>query len=134
MSKRVLIAEIAQETNQFKRVPTDIVEVRDHCATLGDAIPARFGSTREEMGGFLEAGAEYGWTLFHPIAVKVPSGGPLTDDAFAFAIDHLERGLPCTERCAHSRTTTRKPRSCAGCARSSGRTFRWPSPSIRTAT
>jgi microcystin degradation protein MlrC len=93
MSKRVLIAEIAQETNQFKRVPTDIVEVRDHCATLGDAIPARFGSTREEMGGFLEAGAEYGWTLFHPIAMKVPSGGPLTDDAFAFAIDHLERGL-----------------------------------------
>lgn len=93
MPKRVLVAEVAQETNQFKRVPTGLVEVRDHCATLGDAIPPRYGGTREEMGGFLEAGARYGWTLFHPVAMKVPSGGPLTDEAFEFAMGHLERGL-----------------------------------------
>lgn len=93
MAKRVLVAEVAQETNQFKRVPTTLAEVRDHCATLGDAIPPRYRGTREEMGGFLEAGARYVWTLFHPVAMKVPSGGPLADDAFEFAMSHLERGL-----------------------------------------
>lgn len=93
MGKRVLVAEVAQETNHFKRVPTSLAEVRDHCATLGDAIPTRYRGTREEMGGFLEAGARYGWTLFHPVAMKVPSGGALADDAFEFAMEHLERGL-----------------------------------------
>jgi microcystin degradation protein MlrC len=93
MTKRVLIAEIAQETNHFKRIPTDLAEVRDNCATLGERIVPRYRDTREEMGGFLTAGEQYGWTLFHPISMKIPSGGALTDEAFEFAMEHLEQGL-----------------------------------------
>jgi len=82
MAKRVLTARIMHETNTFSRVPTDMAAFRANGFFLGNEIPGAYRGTRSAMGGSLEAGEKFGWTLIHPISASANPAGKVTRAAF----------------------------------------------------
>lgn len=66
MSFRVLTAEFAHETNTFSVRKTNYEAFMVEGVLFGDdAIRAR-GEANTEIGGFLDIGRKYGWTIQHP--------------------------------------------------------------------
>ena len=51
MTRRVLIAQFAHETNTFSRLPTTLEDYRRRWLLEGDEIAPRFRGTRTEIGG-----------------------------------------------------------------------------------
>jgi len=93
MSKRVLAASIKHETHAFNRLPTTLAHFKAQQFAIGDEIRTKYKGVRLEMGGFLDAAAQYGWDLLHPVCTFATPGGSVTDDAFEFFLGHLEEGL-----------------------------------------
>ena len=92
MSRRVLLAAVMHEANSFARRFAPLDHFRRQGVFLGDEIPARFGPTRTEMAGFLEAARAQGWRIETPIAVPTAPEGPVARDAYAFFRDRLAEG------------------------------------------
>ena len=89
--RRVLAAMILHEANSFA-APAPLAHFERQGVVRGDAIAPRFGPTRTEMGGFLAAGTEQGWSLATPIAVPCSPAGPMGAEAFAAFRDALAEG------------------------------------------
>jgi len=82
MTKTVLIASIMHETNTFSRQPTGLEEYRRRYDHRGDAVPKAFRGTATEMGAFIAAADQHGWTLRHPIAAAATPAGKVTKAAW----------------------------------------------------
>ena len=61
MAYRVLIAQFMHETNTFSKLPTTLDDYRRRWLIEGEAIVPRFTGTRNEIGGYIDAVAKYGW-------------------------------------------------------------------------
>lgn len=82
MSFRVLTAEFAHETNTFSVRKTNYEAFMVEGVLFGDdAIRAR-GEANTEIGGFLDIGRKYGWTIQHVLSTAAEPAGPVTRDAF----------------------------------------------------
>jgi len=82
MSRRVLTAEIAHETNTFSIVPTTLENFRRGRLIAANEIPGARRGTRSALGATFEAADKYGWTLSHPVAASANPSGTVTDLAF----------------------------------------------------
>ncbi len=76
--KRVLFAQIMHETNTFSILPTDEEAYRRRYLLSGKTILDRFKDTSTELGGFIDAAAEYGWEPAPAIAANATPSGKVT--------------------------------------------------------
>lgn len=82
MPFHVLTAEFLHESNTFKRGVTDLRAFRHYMLKLGeDAIAAR-GGANTEIGGFLDAADEAGWTLTHVLSAHAEPGSKVATEAY----------------------------------------------------
>lgn len=141
---RLLLIHVAHETNTFSRLKTDLPAFARRYLHVGDeAVAKAMQGTRSEMGGFLDAAAEYGWQVRHPISAAATPSGTVTAEAWAAltrpvmeTLDEPFDGILIAfhgAMVAEGRTTPRAscwagsgPRSAPGC--------RSPSPSTCTPT
>jgi microcystin degradation protein MlrC len=82
MSRRVLTAEIAHETNTFSIVPTTLEDFRRGRLIAANEIPAARRGTRTALGASFEAADKYGWSLSHPVSASANPSGAVTTLAF----------------------------------------------------
>ncbi len=61
MAYRVLIAQFMHETNTFSKLPTTLDDYRRRFLVEGEAMVPKFRGTKNEVGGYIDAGARYGW-------------------------------------------------------------------------
>jgi len=61
MAYRVLIAQFMHETNTFSKLPTTLDDYRKRWLIEGEAMVARFKGTKNEVGGYIDSIARYGW-------------------------------------------------------------------------
>ena len=81
---RLLLVHVAHETNTFSRLKTDLPAFGRRYLHVGDeAVAKAMRGTRSEMGGFLDAAAEYGWQVRHPISAAATPSGTVTAEAWA---------------------------------------------------
>jgi microcystin degradation protein MlrC len=77
MAYRVLIAQFMHETNTFSKLPTTLDDYRRRWLIEGEAIVPRFTGTRNELGGYIDAVAKFGWApAWGAAANATPSGKP----------------------------------------------------------
>ena len=89
----VLLAAILHEANSFARTPAPVAHFERQGVFRGGAVAERFGQTRTEMAGFLEAATRAGWRVTTPIAVPCAPAGPMSAAAFALFRDTLLAGV-----------------------------------------
>ena len=82
MTKRVLVAQFAHETNTFSRLPTTLDDYRRRWLLEGDQIAPRFRGTRTELGGLIDHAEKNGWELVPSVAANATPSGKLTRDTF----------------------------------------------------
>lgn len=94
MTRRVLSAQIAHETNTFSIKPTTVDRYKARVYHLGEeAIGRYFKGANAEIAAHMDAAERYGWTLVQPIAAFAqPSGKTPTAD-FKALLAPLERAL-----------------------------------------
>jgi microcystin degradation protein MlrC len=85
--KRVLLAQIMHETNTFSILPTDEEAYRRRYLVTGGTILSQFKDTSTELGGFIDAAAEYGWTPIPAIAANATPSGKVTAQTWAMLQD-----------------------------------------------
>ena len=78
----VLTAEMLHETNTFCALPTTLATFAERGLLYGDAAIAARQDNNTELGGFLEAARDYGWTVIHTVSAHAQPGGRVTRDAF----------------------------------------------------
>lgn len=93
MPRTVLLAKILHEANSFAATAAPVSHFERQGIFRGAEVPDRFGPTRTEMGGFLQAADEYGWRAVTPIAVPCAPAGPMGTEAFALFLGTLLRGI-----------------------------------------
>lgn len=72
---RVFIAQYMHETNTFSRLKTTLEDYRKRWLVEGEAMLPYFKGTRNEVGGYIDSAAKYGWEpLFGAAANATPSG------------------------------------------------------------
>ena len=91
--KNVLLASILHEANSFALRPALVSHYERQGIFRGDQVPARFGQTRTEMAGFLEAASAAGWRIATPIAVPCAPAGPMSAGAFVTFRDAVLDGV-----------------------------------------
>lgn len=89
----VLLASILHEANSFALAPAPLAHFERQGIFRNAAVAERFGQTRTEMAGFLEAAAEVGWKVTTPIAVPCAPAGPMSSTAFAVFRDAVLDGV-----------------------------------------
>lgn len=89
MTKRILCAQIKHETNSFSPLPTGLDAFARRDLYFGDAALAANAGTATEVGAFIDAAAEYGWTLVPAVAADATPGGLVTADAWQRFADAL---------------------------------------------
>ena len=90
---RVLLASVMHEANSFARIGAPLTHFHRQGVFLGDAVAERFGQTRTEMAGFLEAARAEGWEIVTPIAVPCSPAGPVSAEAFGYFRETLAEGV-----------------------------------------
>ncbi len=77
MAYRVLVSQFMHETNTFSKLPTTLEDYRRRWLIEGEAIVPRFTGTRNELGGYIDAVAKFGWApVWGAAANATPSGKP----------------------------------------------------------
>lgn len=89
MTKRILCAQIKHETNSFSPLPTGLDAFAQRDLYFGEAALAANAGTATEVGAFIDAAAEYGWTLVPAVAADATPGGLVTAEAWARFADAL---------------------------------------------
>ncbi len=82
MAYRVLIAQFMHETNTFSKLPTTLDDYRRRWLIEGEAMVPRFKGTKNEVGGYIDSVAKYGW---HPVwgaAANATPSGTLTRETW----------------------------------------------------
>ncbi len=80
---RVLVAQVMHETNTFSVLPTDEGAYRRRYLVEGPEIVERFRDTNTELGGVVDAAADFGWTLMPAIAANATPSGKVTGACWA---------------------------------------------------
>lgn len=93
MGKIVVAAKIKHETNGFNRVPTTLDHFHTYELHAGQAVIPYYKGTRLEMGAFIAAAEQYGWTMEVPISAFANPSGVVADAAFETMCSMLLDGL-----------------------------------------
>ena len=83
MTRRVLSAEIAHETNTFSILPTTLESYQTRLYYEGDEIARAMAGTASEIAGHIDAAKRHDWTLVQPIATRATPSGKTTAAAWA---------------------------------------------------
>ena len=76
MASRVLIAQFMHETNTFSKLRTTLDDYRRRWLIDGPHMVRRFKGTRNEVGGYIDAAANYGWEPVFAVAANATPSGP----------------------------------------------------------
>ncbi len=82
MAYRVLLAQFMHETNTFSKLPTTLDDYRRRFLVQGEAILPAFKGTKNEMGGYIESAAKYGWEAVYAVAANATPSGTLTKETW----------------------------------------------------
>jgi microcystin degradation protein MlrC len=82
MAYRVLIAQFMHETNTFSKLPTTLDDYRKRWLIEGEAMVARFKGTKNEVGGYIDSIARYGWQPVWGAAANATPSGTLTRETW----------------------------------------------------
>jgi len=82
MAYRVLLAQFMHETNAFSKLPTTLDDYRRRFLVEGAAIVPKFKGTRNEMGGYIDCAAKYGWEPVYAVAANATPSGTLTKETW----------------------------------------------------
>jgi len=82
MAYRVLVAQFMHETNTFSKLPTTLDDYRRRWLIEGEAIVPRFKGTRNEIGGYIDSVAKYGWRPVWGAAANATPSGTLTRETW----------------------------------------------------
>ncbi|HYC64299.1 MAG TPA: M81 family metallopeptidase [Reyranellaceae bacterium] len=82
MPFRVLVAQFMHETNTFSKLPTTLEDYRKRWLIEGEAMVPRFKGTRNEVGGYIDAVARYGWQPVWGAAANATPSGTLTKETW----------------------------------------------------
>ena len=82
MAYRVLIAQFMHETNTFSKLPTTLEDYRKRWLIEGEAMVARFKGTKNEVGGYIDSIAKYGWQPIWGAAANATPSGTLTKETW----------------------------------------------------
>lgn len=82
MAYRVLLAQFMHETNTFSKLPTTLDDYRRRFLVRGEAIVPKFKGTKNEMGGYIDSAAKYGWEPVYAVAANATPSGTLTRETW----------------------------------------------------
>jgi microcystin degradation protein MlrC len=82
MAYRVLIAQFMHETNTFSKLPTTLEDYRKRWLVEGEAMVPRFKGTKNEVGGYIDSIAKYGWQPVWGAAANATPSGTLTRETW----------------------------------------------------
>ena len=82
MAYRVLVAQFMHETNTFSKLPTTLDDYRRRWLIEGEAMVPRFKGTRNEVGGYIDSVAKYGWQPVWGAAANATPSGTLTRETW----------------------------------------------------
>src|SRR5215471_14589848 len=82
MAYRVFVAQFMHETNTFSKLPTTLEDYRKRWLIQGEPIVARFRGTKNELGGYIDAAAQYGWQPVWGAAANATPSGTLTKETW----------------------------------------------------
>src|SRR5579883_537097 len=82
MAYRVLLAQFMHETNTFSKLKTTLDDYRKRFLVEGEAIVPKFKGTKNEMGGYIDAAAKYGWQPVYAVAANATPSGTLTKETW----------------------------------------------------
>ncbi len=82
MAFRVLLAQFMHETNTFSKLPTTLDDYRRRFLVEGEAIVPKFKGTKNEMGGYIDSTAKYGWQPVYAVAANATPSGTLTKETW----------------------------------------------------
>ncbi len=82
MAYRVLLAQFMHETNTFSKLPTTLADYRQRFLVEGEAIVPKFKGTKNEMGGYIDSAARYGWHPVYAVAANATPSGTLTKETW----------------------------------------------------
>ena len=82
MAYRVLLAQFMHETNTFSKLPTTLDDYRRRFLVEGEAIVPKFEGTKNEMGGYIDSAAKYGWQPVYAVAANATPSGTLTKETW----------------------------------------------------
>ena len=82
MAFRVLLAQFMHETNTFSKLPTTLDDYRRRFLVEGEAIVPKFKGTKNEMGGYIDCAASYGWQPVYAVAANATPSGTLTKETW----------------------------------------------------
>lgn len=89
MAYRVLIAQFMHETNTFSKLKTTLDDYRRRWLVEGDAMIPQFKGTRNEIGGYIDAAAKYGWQPVFGAAANATPSGKLTRETWETIRDKI---------------------------------------------
>src|SRR5258706_5969927 len=89
MTRRVLTAQFAHETNTFSRLPTTLEDYRRRWLLEGDEITQSFRGTRTEIGGLLHYAREARWPLVATGAADATPTGKPTRESWEIGRDQI---------------------------------------------
>ncbi len=89
MAYRVLVAQFMHETNTFSKLKTTLDDYRRRWLIDGEAMVGRFRGTRNEVGGYIDAAAQYGWEPVYAVAANATPSGTLTKETWETIRDRI---------------------------------------------
>lgn len=89
MAYRVLIAQFMHETNTFSKLKTTLDDYRRRWLIEGEDMVPRFKSTRNEVGGYIDSVAKYGWEPVYAAAANATPSGTLTRETWETIRDKI---------------------------------------------
>ena len=89
MAYRVLIAQFMHETNTFSRLKTTLDDYRRRWLIDGEAMVSQFKGTRNEVGGYIDSAAKYGWEPVYAVAANATPSGKLTRETWETIRDKI---------------------------------------------
>jgi microcystin degradation protein MlrC len=82
MAYRVFVAQFMHETNTFSKLPTTLDDYRRRWLIEGEAMVPRFKGTKNEVGGYIDSVATYGWQPVWAAAANATPSGTLTKETW----------------------------------------------------
>jgi microcystin degradation protein MlrC len=89
MAYRVLIAQFMHETNTFSKLKTTLDDYRRRWLIEGEAMVPQFKGTRNEVGGYIDSAANYGWEPVYAVAANATPSGKLTKETWETIRDKI---------------------------------------------
>jgi len=89
MAYRVLIAQFMHETNTFSKLETTLDDYRRRWLIDGEEMGPRFKGTRNEVGGYIDQAATYGWEPVYAAAANATPSGMLTKETWETIRDKI---------------------------------------------